>query len=125
MHIFGELAPGTLLDQELVGFCTFPSALLTMLRCATGESWNTIMHDAMITPDTRDELDQPLCTVEAGDCGSPIVSLIYFISFTVLSSFVILNMMIALILEEYAPPTPPPTLCHTMSMSQHPASPRA
>jgi hypothetical protein len=95
-------SPGNVADGELLSFCTFGSSLLLMLRCATGESWNTIMHDMMITPDTRDERNQPVCSTDAGNCGSPYAALAFFLSFQVLSSFIILNMMIALILEEYS-----------------------
>ena len=103
MQIFGDVAAGEILNSGgLVSFCSFPSAFLLMMRCATGESWNTIMHDCMITPESRDAFDRPRCTVEAGDCGNPVASVAYFVSFQVLSSFVILNMMIALILEEYS-----------------------
>merc|ERR1719502_1884813 len=60
------------------------------------------MHDVMITAATRDEHDLPRCTEAAGDCGNPYAAVSFFVSFEVLSSFVILNMMIALILEEYS-----------------------
>jgi hypothetical protein len=36
-------------------FRTFPDALLTLLRCSTGEGWNAIMHEAANQRDcTRD-----------------------------------------------------------------------
>ena len=31
-------------------------------------SWNTIMHDVMITPDSRDAYDTPRCS-DAGGCS--------------------------------------------------------
>ena len=102
MHLFGSVAPGNVLNTGLISFCTFGTSLLTMLRCATGESWNTIMHDLMITPESIDAHSQPICSIEAGNCGNPIASVVFFVSFIVLSSFLILNMMIAMILEEYS-----------------------
>ena len=34
------------------------------IRCATGEGWNGLMHDAMARPELGE------CSEEAGDCGS-------------------------------------------------------
>ena len=101
MHLFGGVAHGDYLDDN-ANFCSFSSAFLLMLRCATGESWNGIMHDAMVQPGEVTDTDEPRCHEEAGDCGSTAASMIFFISFQVISSMVILNMMIALILEEYS-----------------------
>ena len=39
-------------------FCSFPVALQTLFGCATGESWNGIMHDLMVTPE-RGEMVRP------------------------------------------------------------------
>ena len=63
-QLFGRVALGEHLSAE-ANFCTFPTAVLTMFRCATGEGWNGILHDVMITPASG------RCSVEAGDCGSP------------------------------------------------------
>ena len=101
MHLFGHVAHGDYIDEN-ANFCSFSAAFLTMLRCATGESWNGIMHDAMVKPTEFTADDQARCSVDKGDCGSPSAAIFFFVSFQVLSSFVILNMMIALILEEYS-----------------------
>ena len=102
MQLFGKVAWGEFLNAD-ANFCTFGTAFLTMFRCATGESWNGIMHDAMITPDTYDpELGRTgRCSDEAGDCGSW-AALPFFLSYTVVASFVALNMMIAVVLENFA-----------------------
>lgn len=101
MRLFGSIVYGDYLDAN-ANFCTFATSMLTMLRCATGESWNGIMHDAMITPGSvySDTEDEP-CSEDAGTCGSPIASILFFVSFQVVANFITLNMMIALILEEY------------------------
>ena len=66
---------------------------MTMFRSATGESWNGIMHDTMVT-------DGDGCSDAAGDCGS-YVAVPFFVAYTVIANFVVLNMMIAIILEEF------------------------
>jgi hypothetical protein len=83
MQLFGEVREGEAIGEE-ANFCSFPIAMLTLFRCATGEGWNTIMHDAM----------------DEGHGGSWL-AVPYFVSFVVLSSFVVLKMLIAVILETY------------------------
>ena len=99
MQLFGNVAWGDYLNAD-ANFCTFGTAFLTMFRCATGESWNGIMHDAMITADTYAP-DGPRCSDEAGDCGSW-TALPFFISYTVIAAFVMINMIVAVILENFA-----------------------
>eukprot|EP00322_Chrysochromulina_rotalis_P026742 CAMPEP_0115869128 /NCGR_PEP_ID=MMETSP0287-20121206/21651_1 /TAXON_ID=412157 /ORGANISM="Chrysochromulina rotalis, Strain UIO044" /LENGTH=1138 /DNA_ID=CAMNT_0003323809 /DNA_START=89 /DNA_END=3502 /DNA_ORIENTATION=- len=104
MRLFGNIVHGDYLN-EYANFCTFPTAMLTMLRCATGESWNGLMHDTMITPSvvySGSGATVPSCSSTDGTCGSPFASVLFFVSFQVVATFVVLNMMIALILEEYS-----------------------
>ena len=84
--------------NEHANFRTMQAAVLLLFRCVTGESWNGIMHDCMV--DAR--LNPNRCSDEAGDCGSPPAALIYFISFALVGSFVMLNLVIAVILENFS-----------------------
>jgi len=93
MSLFGRVISGEYLTEDS-HFCDFTTAVYTMFRCSTGEDWNGIMHDAMATPETSD------CSYEAGDCGSWL-ALPFFISYVVLTTYVVLKMLIALILENY------------------------
>ena len=72
-------------------FCTLSGALLTMFRCATGEGWNALMHNAMVPSDSCEP---------SGDCGTWL-AVPFFVSYTILTSFVILKMIIALIIDNY------------------------
>ncbi len=98
MQLFGHIKFGDYLNED-ANFCTFGIAFLTMFRCATGESWNGIMHDCMVTPATHP--DAIGCNPDGSDCGSPI-AVPFFLSYTVLASFVVLNMMIAVVLENFS-----------------------
>ena len=61
-------------------------AMLTLFRMSTGESWNGIMHDIM----------------ENGtDATSRKLAIPYFISFVVVGSFLILNLFVAVIMENF------------------------
>ena len=83
-------------------FDTFNSAFLVLFQCMTGDDWSSIMADAM------QHEESGTCTQAAGDCGST-VAVPFFISFQVLSSFIFLNLVVAVIIENFA------TLHHTSS----------
>eukprot|EP01083_Nonionella_stella_P278331 946520_1 len=70
-------------------FGNFWFAVLTLYRIATGESWNGIMHD--VTANLK-------CSMPACEQVYPLV---YFLSFVILGQFMMLNLFIAIILENF------------------------
>ena len=73
-------------------FDNFLSALLVLFRTSTGEDWNGIMHDLM-----HDDTD---CL---SDCGPvPWIAPLYFISFLLVAAQVMLNLFIAIILDNFS-----------------------
>ena len=116
MQLFGNLVHGKFINAN-AHFCSFPRAMLTMFRSATGEDWNGLMHDAMASPETSD------CTYEAGDCGSW-VAVPFFVSYVLLTTFIVLKMLIALILENYLKVRASPNISHHLppspTISHHP-----
>ena len=94
MQLFANVRHGEFINED-ANFCTFSVACITMFRCATGEDWNGLMHDAMPNaPQAR------LCSEEAGDCGS-YMAVPFFVSYVLLATFIILKMMIAIIIENF------------------------
>ena len=93
MQLFGEVAHGPFISND-ANFCSYPVATLTLFRCSTGEAWNGLMHDSMVTPEFGG------CSLEDGNCGSWL-AVPFFVSFVLLTTFIVLKMMIALILENY------------------------
>lgn len=61
-----------------------------LFRIVTGEDWNKIMHDCMVQP--------PYCTLAANywetDCGNFTASLIYFCTFYVIITYIVLNLLV-------------------------------
>jgi Ion transport protein len=91
MNFFDGVRHGLYLDEN-ANFDTFFSSLLTLYRMLSGENWNGIMHDCSVQP--------PLCT-EGVDCGS-VAAPLYFVAFIVLGNFVVLNLFITVILEQFS-----------------------
>ncbi|KAK3264415.1 Caveolin-2 [Cymbomonas tetramitiformis] len=77
----------------LYNFRTFPSAMLTLFRVATGDGWNGIMHDLRV--------QEPDCSEAAGDCGSWL-AVPFVVSFVMLVQLVMLNIVVAIVLEKYS-----------------------
>ncbi|KAG6939641.1 calcium voltage-gated channel subunit alpha1 C [Chelydra serpentina] len=101
MQVFGKIA---LNDTPEINrnnnFQTFPQAVLLLFRCATGEGWQNIMLACL--PDRKcDPESEPNNSTE-GDhsCGSSF-SIFYFISFYMLCAFLIINLFVAVIMDNF------------------------
>ena len=67
--------------NEHANFATFGTAMQTLVRVATGEFWNGLMHDYM-------------------DDGYPI-ALVFFFTFVVLVTFIMLNLIIGVLIINF------------------------
>lgn len=97
VNLFGKVKFGTDLNAT-DNFQTFGNALMILMRMITGEGWNFIMYDAMNTTDCDSSMECEVGTC----CGSPVAATIYFISFTLVGSFVMLNLIIAVVLDNFS-----------------------
>ena len=68
------------------------------MRIVTGEDWNKIMHDCMVVP--------PRCTRGGSfwesDCGNSTASILYFCSFYIIITYIVLNLLVAIIMENFS-----------------------
>ena len=87
-------------------FASFGNAMLTLFRCITGESYNGIMHDAMITDSSASwvfhQSAPGRCSSEEGTCGNPLAAVIFFITFVIIEAMVMLNLIVAVVLDTFA-----------------------
>ncbi|CAH0562347.1 unnamed protein product [Brassicogethes aeneus] len=77
-------------------FGSFFQAVLVLFRSATGEAWQEIMMDCADTPAAK--CDKRI--KDSSGCGSNI-AYPYFISFYVLCSFLIINLFVAVIMDNF------------------------
>ena len=77
-------------------FESFGNALLLLFVCMTGDSWSAMMDNAMVT---RAEGCDP--SMVPTNCGSW-VAMPYFISFLVVANFIFLNLVVAIVLENFS-----------------------
>eukprot|EP00054_Salpingoeca_dolichothecata_P028079 m.210181 g.210181 ORF g.210181 m.210181 type:complete len:1539 (-) comp26120_c1_seq2:53-4669(-) len=96
MQVFGrvELHPDRPINTN-TNFRTLPQALSLLVRSATGESWQTLMEGCMLSPPDCDP-DHP----DGSTCGNEF-AIPYFISFICLCSFLIVNLFVAVIVDNF------------------------
>ncbi|XP_049881606.1 muscle calcium channel subunit alpha-1-like isoform X1 [Pectinophora gossypiella] len=109
MQLFGKIQ----LDGEVItennNFQTFGSALMVLFRSATGEAWQEIM--MALSPNTDERPNEPLpcikpdndnttLTEEEKNCGTR-MAYPYFISFSLLCTFLIINLFVAVIMDNF------------------------
>jgi hypothetical protein len=81
MNLFGDIKKGPNgFTNSQANFRTFYSAVVTLFRPSTGEPWNGIMHDC-------------------GDVG--VVGYLFWVLFLLVSSFIFVNVRIAVIYDEF------------------------
>nr|XP_032828240.1 voltage-dependent L-type calcium channel subunit alpha-1D-like [Petromyzon marinus] len=99
MQLFGRIAlqDGTHINRNN-HFQTFLQSILLLFRCATGEAWQEIMLACM--PGQRCHPGLGLPRHEAYSCGSSF-SVLYFVSFFMLCAFLIINLFVAVIMDNF------------------------
>ncbi|XP_024938061.1 sodium leak channel non-selective protein isoform X7 [Cephus cinctus] len=95
--IFGTVKYGEGIGRR-ANFESPVTGVAMLFRIVTGEDWNKIMHDCMVQP--------PYCTPAANywetDCGNFHASLIYFCTFYVIITYIVLNLLVAIIMENFS-----------------------
>ncbi|KAG9328944.1 hypothetical protein JZ751_009134, partial [Albula glossodonta] len=99
MQVFGKIAmvDGTHINRNN-NFQTFPQAVLLLFRCATGEAWQEIMLACL--PGKLCDAESDYNPGEERTCGSGF-AIIYFISFYMLCAFLIINLFVAVIMDNF------------------------
>ncbi|CAH0731482.1 unnamed protein product, partial [Brenthis ino] len=102
MQLFGRIRE----DDEIItpnnNFQTFGGALMVLFRSATGEAWQEIM--MALSPNDDEHPGEPVGCINPADgeesCGSRL-AFPYFISFSLLCTFLIINLFVAVIMDNF------------------------
>ncbi|XP_077162605.1 voltage-dependent N-type calcium channel subunit alpha-1B isoform X4 [Paroedura picta] len=96
MQVFGNIA---LNDESSINrhnnFRTFLQALMLLFRSATGEAWHEIMLSCL-----SNQACDKLSKLSKNECGSDF-AYFYFVSFIFLCSFLMLNLFVAVIMDNF------------------------
>ena len=107
MFVFSVLGTGFFFNARLqdnvnsrVNFQTLGNSFMTLFHCLTGENWNNIMSDLKtgLCSDDRPALDYA--------CGGLYTARFYFFAFYVIGSLLMLNLFVAVMLNNISRPDP-------------------
>ncbi|VDL92504.1 unnamed protein product [Schistocephalus solidus] len=94
MQVFGNIDiddPDSQLNDQ-TNFRSFANSLLLLFRCATGEAWQELMLSS--------DYPKPCANKPENACGSGI-AYVYFVTFIFLCSFIMLNLFVAVIMDNF------------------------
>nr|AIU38237.1 voltage-gated sodium channel Nav1.4a, alpha subunit [Campylomormyrus tamandua] len=88
--------------DDMFNFETFPNSMICLFEITTSAGWDGLLFPMLNSgpPDCDPEIINPGTDVK-GNCGSPGKAITFFCSYIVISFLVVVNMYIAIILENF------------------------
>ncbi|CAH2305659.1 sodium channel type 2 subunit alpha-like isoform X1 [Pelobates cultripes] len=89
--------------DDMFNFETFGNSMICLFQITTSAGWDGLLAPILNSgaPDCDPYLDNPGSSVK-GDCGNPSVGIFFFVSYIIISFLVVVNMYIAVILENFS-----------------------
>ncbi|KAH0501976.1 Sodium channel protein type 2 subunit alpha [Microtus ochrogaster] len=89
--------------DDMFNFETFGNSMICLFQITTSAGWDGLLAPILNSgpPDCDPEKDHPGSSVK-GDCGNPSVGIFFFVSYIIISFLVVVNMYIAVILENFS-----------------------
>ncbi|CAN8185129.1 unnamed protein product [Coccothraustes coccothraustes] len=84
--------------DDMFNFQTFANSMLCLFQITTSAGW-----DGLLSPilNTGPPFCDPNINGTVGECGKPAIGIIYFVSYIIISFLIVVNMYIAVILENF------------------------
>ncbi|KAG1695926.1 Sodium channel protein 60E [Nymphon striatum] len=95
MGLFGNVKHTGIIDDQ-VNFETFGRSMILLFRLITSAGWNDVLDALMTSPS-----DCSPTAGKNGNCGQPAMAVIFFVSYIFINFLIIINMYIAVILENF------------------------
>ncbi|XP_070583159.1 sodium channel protein type 5 subunit alpha-like [Erythrolamprus reginae] len=88
--------------DDMFNFETFGNSMLCLFQITTSAGWDGLLSPILNTgpPFCNPKLNVP-STSSKGDCGNPAVGIIFFVTYIIISFLIVVNMFIAIILENF------------------------
>ncbi|XP_028927611.1 sodium channel protein type 3 subunit alpha isoform X4 [Ornithorhynchus anatinus] len=89
--------------DDMFNFETFGNSMICLFQITTSAGWDGLLAPILNSgpPDCDPEAVHPGSSVR-GDCGNPSVGIFFFVSYIIISFLVVVNMYIAVILENFS-----------------------
>jgi len=87
--------------DDIFNFENFGNSMICLFMITTSAGWDGLLNPIMNTPpDCDPDIENPGSAVR-GNCGSPAMGIVFFTSYIIMSFLVVVNMYIAIILENF------------------------
>ncbi|XP_075036832.1 sodium channel protein type 2 subunit alpha-like [Mixophyes fleayi] len=89
--------------DDMFNFETFGNSMICLFMITTSAGWNLLLEPILNSaePDCDPNFEHPGSSVK-GDCGNPSVGIFFFVSYIIISFLIVVNMYIAVILENFS-----------------------
>uniref|UniRef100_U3CQG5 Sodium channel protein n=1 Tax=Callithrix jacchus TaxID=9483 RepID=U3CQG5_CALJA len=89
--------------DDMFNFETFGNSMICLFQITTSAGWDGLLAPILNSapPDCDPDTIHPGSSVK-GDCGNPSVGIFFFVSYIIISFLVVVNMYIAVILENFS-----------------------
>uniref|UniRef100_A0A8C9RZL1 Sodium channel protein n=1 Tax=Scleropages formosus TaxID=113540 RepID=A0A8C9RZL1_SCLFO len=88
--------------DDMYNFETFGNSMICLFMITTSAGWDGLLLPILnYPPDCSTEKENPGTTVK-GDCGNPSVGIFFFVMYIIISFLIVVNMYIAIILENFS-----------------------
>ncbi|XP_037647228.1 sodium channel, voltage gated, type VIII, alpha subunit b isoform X6 [Sebastes umbrosus] len=101
MSNFGYVKHGAGID-DMYNFETFGNSMIILFMITTSAGWDGLLLPILNYPPDCDPLLENAGTPSTGDCGNPSVGIFFFVMYIIISFLIVVNMYIAIILENFS-----------------------
>ncbi|XP_069472397.1 sodium channel protein type 2 subunit alpha-like isoform X2 [Ambystoma mexicanum] len=90
--------------DDMFNFETFGNSMLCLFQITTSAGWDGLLAPILNSgpPDCDPHVIHPGSSTARGDCGHPSVGIFFFVSYIIISFLIVVNMYIAVILENFS-----------------------
>nr|XP_061813748.1 sodium channel protein type 8 subunit alpha-like isoform X5 [Nerophis lumbriciformis] len=101
MSNFGYVKHGAGID-DMYNFETFGNSMIILFMITTSAGWDGLLLPILNYPPDCDPFLENPGTPSTGDCGNPSVGIFFFVMYIIISFLIVVNMYIAIILENFS-----------------------
>ncbi|XP_074918280.1 sodium channel protein type 5 subunit alpha-like [Chelonoidis abingdonii] len=88
--------------DDMFNFQTFANSMLCLFQITTSAGWDALLNPILNTGPPYCDPNLKNANGSKGDCGSPAVGILFFVTYIIISFLIVVNMYIAIILENFS-----------------------
>uniref|UniRef100_F7AKN1 Sodium channel protein n=1 Tax=Ornithorhynchus anatinus TaxID=9258 RepID=F7AKN1_ORNAN len=88
--------------DDIFNFRTFASSMLCLFQITTSAGWDKLLNPILNKEHPFCDLNITNTGCNKSNCGNPTIGIIYFVSYIIISFLIVVNMYIAVILENFS-----------------------